>query len=175
MQRSDGGTVVSPNYDVLAVARVRSPPMKGTKKSAKTATAKASKSFTAEERAAMKARAEELEAPEKMDGEDAVLARIAELKGADRAMAERLHAIIKTAAPTLSPRLWYGMPAYARDGKVVCFFQSGQKFKTRYATLGFSDKADLDDGAMWPTAFALKDISPAEEARIAALVRKAVS
>ena len=149
--------------------------MKGTKKSAKSSPAMASKGFTAEERAAMKERAEELRAPEKMDGEDAVLARIAELKGADRTMAERIHAIIRSVAPTLSPRLWYGMPAYARDGKVVCFFQSGQKFKTRYATLGFSDKANLDDGVMWPTAFALRELAPAEEERIKSLVMKAVS
>ena len=109
------------------------------------------------------------------DGESAVLAKIAEMPESDRALGERLHAIIKASAPALSPRLWYGMPAYAKDGKVVCFFQSAQKFKTRYATFGFSDKANLDEGAMWPTAFALKDLTAAEEARIAALVKKAVS
>jgi hypothetical protein len=109
------------------------------------------------------------------DGESAVLATIAEMPGPDRALGERLHAIIKATAPALSPRLWYGMPAYAKDGKVVCFFQSAQKFKTRYATLGFMHAANLDEGAMWPTAFALKDLTAAEEARIAALVKKAVS
>ena len=112
---------------------------------------------------------------DKADGESDVLAKIAEMPEPDRAMAERLHAIIKASAPALSPRTWYGMPAYAKDGKVVCFFQSAQKFKTRYATLGFSDKANLDDGAMWPTAFALKELTAAEEARIGALVKKAVS
>ena len=126
----------------------------------------------------MKERAHELKAQarraEPTDGESAVLAKIAAMPAPDRAIAERLHALIKAAAPALAPRTWYGMPAYAKDDKVVCFFQSAQKFKTRYATLGFSDKANLDDGAMWPTAFALKDISPAEEARIAALVKKAV-
>ena len=114
-------------------------------------------------------------ARDKADGESDVLAKIAEMPEPDRAMAERLHAIIKASAPALSPRTWYGMPAYAKDGKVVCFFQSAQKFKTRYATLGFSDKANLDEGAMWPTAFALKELTAAEEARIAALVKKAVS
>jgi len=130
----------------------------------------------------MKARAGELKAAARRgpradaaDGESAVLAKIAEMPAADRAMAQQLHAIIKASAPTLSPRLWYGMPAYAKDGNVVCFFQSGQKFKTRYATLGFSDKANLDDGAMWPTSFALKELTAAEEARIAALVEQAVS
>ena len=136
--------------------------------------------FSDEERAAMKERAEELKAEarankSKADGESAVLAKIAEMQGSDRAMAERLHAVVKASAPALSPRLWYGMPAYARDGKVVCFFQSAQKFKTRYATFGFSEKANLDDGAMWPTAFALKEWSAAEEARIGALVQQAVS
>ena len=110
-----------------------------------------------------------------LDGEQDVLAKIAELPEPDRAMAERLHVIVKEAAPGLAPRTWYGMPAYAKDGKVVCFFQSAQKFKTRYATLGFNDAAHLDDGAMWPTAFALKALTAAEEARIAALVKKAVS
>jgi uncharacterized protein YdhG (YjbR/CyaY superfamily) len=123
---------------------------------------------------AMKERAQERKAGE-VDGESAVLAKIAELPESDRAMAERVHAIVKAAAPGLSPRTWYGMPAYAKDGKVVCFFQGGQKFKTRYATLGFSDSANLDDGALWPVAFALTELTPAVEARIAALVKKAVS
>ena len=132
------------------------------------------KGFTDEERAAMKERVRELKS-EKSDGESDVLAKIAEMPEADRAMATRLHAIIKASAPSLSPRTWYGMPAYARDGNVVCFFQSGQKFKTRYATFGFSDKANLDEGNMWPVAFALKKLTAADEARIAALVKKAVS
>ena len=150
---------------------------KGTQKSAKS-----DKTFTDEERAAMKERARELKAAarrgpraDKADGESAVLAKIAEMPEADRAMGERLHAIITASAPALSPRLWYGMPAYAKDGNVVCFFQSAQKFKTRYATLGFSDKANLDEGAMWPTAFALTELTAADEARIGALVKKAVS
>ncbi len=136
-----------------------------------------SPSFTEEERAAMKERAAELKAESrgaKVDNEAAVLAKIDELPEPDRSMALRLHELIKTAAPTLTARLWYGMPAYAREGKVVCFFQSGQKFKTRYATLGFSDAAHLDDGNFWPTSFALKELSPAEEERIVALIRKAV-
>ena len=139
-----------------------------------------SKGFTDEERAAMKERAKELKAAArrgpraaKADGESAVLAKIAEMPGSDRAMAKRLHAIIKASAPDLSPRTWYGMPAYAMDGKVVCFFQSAQKFKSRYATFGFSDTANLDEGAMWPTAFALKKLTAAEEARIGALVKQA--
>ena len=138
--------------------------------------------FTAEERAAMKERAKELKATGgrgpsagKPDGESDVLAKIAEMAEPDRVMAERLHAIIKATAPDLSPRTWYGMPAYAKDGNVVCFFQDAAKFKARYATLGFSDKANLDEGAMWPTAFALKELTAAEEARIGALVKKAVS
>ena len=144
--------------------------------------AESKKAFTAEERAAMRERAQELKASArrgpragKADEESEVLAKIAEMPEPDRAMAERLHAIIKASAPALSPRTWYGMPAYAKDGKVVCFFQSAQKFKTRYATFGFSDKANLDEGAMWPTAFALKELTAAEEARIGALVKKAVS
>ena len=138
--------------------------------------AKKSKGFTDEERAAMKERARELKAAAQAEeGESAVLAKIAELPEPDRAMAERLHAVIKASAPGLSPRLWYGMPAYANDGNVVCFFQSAQKFDTRYATLGYSDKAKLDDGAMWPTAFALMALTAAEEARIGALVKKAAS
>jgi uncharacterized protein YdhG (YjbR/CyaY superfamily) len=133
---------------------------------------KATKGFTAEERAAMKERARELKAEA---GESDVLAKIAEMPDRDRAMAERLHALIKSSAPALEPKTWYGMPAYARDGKVVCFFQSAQKFKSRYATLGFSDEANLDEGVMWPTAFALKELTAAEEARIVALVKRAVT
>ncbi len=148
-----------------------------TQRSAKRTTGKASKGFTDEERAAMKERAQELKAAArgKADGESDVLAKIAEMPERDRAMAERLHAIIKASAPGLSPRTWYGMPAYAKDGDVVCFFQSAQKFKARYATFGFSDKANLDEGAMWPTSFALKELTTVEEARISALVKKAVS
>jgi uncharacterized protein YdhG (YjbR/CyaY superfamily) len=147
-------------------------------KSAKstTPTNKKSKGFTAEERAAMKERARELKAAaDKADGESAVLAKIAEMPESDRALGERLHAIIKASAPGLSPKTWYGMPAYAKDGKVVCFFQSADKFKSRYATLGFSDGANLDKGAMWPTSFALTELTAAEEAKIRALVKKAVS
>jgi uncharacterized protein YdhG (YjbR/CyaY superfamily) len=124
----------------------------------------------------MKERVQELKATaDKADGERAVLAKIAEMQEPDRSMAKRLHAIIKATAPALSPRTWYGMPAYAKDGEVVCFFQPAQKFKTRYATLGFSDAANLDEGAMWPVVFALKELSPAEETRIGALLKKAVS
>ena len=129
--------------------------------------------FTAEERAAMKERVKEMKGAG--EGESAVLAKLASMPEPDRSMGKRLHAIIKASAPTLSPKLWYGMPAYARNDKVVCFFQSAGKFKTRYATLGFSDKATLDEGAMWPTTFALKELSAAEEAKIGALVKKAVS
>jgi hypothetical protein len=134
----------------------------------------ASKGFTAEERAAMKERSRELKAG-KGDGESDVLAKIAEMPEPDRGIAERLHALIKGSAPELSPRTWYGMPAYAKGGMVVCFFQSAQRFKSRYATFGFSDKANLDEGAMWPTSFALKELTAAEEERISALVKKAVS
>jgi uncharacterized protein YdhG (YjbR/CyaY superfamily) len=136
-----------------------------------------SKGFTDEERAAMKERARELKAGARRgkDGEAEVLAKIAEMSEPDRGIAERLHALVKASAPALSPTTWYGMPAYAKDGKVVCFFQSGQKFKTRYATFGFSDKANLDKGAMWPVAFALTELTPADEARISALVKKAVT
>jgi len=138
-------------------------------------TKKKFKGFTAEERAAMKDRVRELKANEnEVEGENAVLAKIAAMREPDRAMGKRLHAIIKASAPALVPRLWYGMPAYAKDDKVVCHFQSAQKFKTRYATLGFSDKANLDEGAMWPVAFALKALTAAEEAKIGALLRKAV-
>jgi uncharacterized protein YdhG (YjbR/CyaY superfamily) len=143
---------------------------------------KTSAGLTDEERAAMKEHVRELKAErrrgpraDKAEEERAVLAKIAEMPEPDRTMGERLHAIIKAAAPTLSPRLWYGMPAYAKDGKVVCFFQNAQKFKTRYATLGFQHDANLDDGAMWPVAFALVELTAAEEARIAALLKKAVS
>jgi hypothetical protein len=130
--------------------------------------------FTAEERAAMKDRVQELKA-DRSDGESVVLAKIAAMREPDRTMGKRLHAIITASAPALSPKLWYGMPAYAKDGKVVCFFQNAQKFKTRYATLGFSDKANLDEGAFWPVAFALKELTAAEEARIGALVKQAAS
>lgn len=136
--------------------------------------AKATKGFTDEERSAMKQRAQELKA-DKEDGESAVLAKIGEMIAPDRALAERLHAIIKASAPSLSPKLWYGMPAYAKDGKVVCFFQPANKFKTRYATFGFNDSANLDEGDLWPVAFALKDLTAAEEARIGELVKKAMS
>jgi hypothetical protein len=141
-----------------------------------TATSKKSKGFSAEERAAMKERAKEMKAVEdKAAEEKAVLAKIAEMTDSDRALGERLHAIIKANAPTLSPKLWYGQPAYARDGQIVCFFQCAQKFNTRYATLGFNDTANLDEGNMWPVAFALKELTAAEEARITELVKKAVA
>jgi hypothetical protein len=158
-------------------------PKKVTLNSARGATApgKAAKGFSDEERGAMKARVEELKAEErrgpnakKADGEDDVLAKIAEMPEPDRVMAERLHAIIKASVPTLSPKTWYGMPAYAKDGNVVCFFQSSHRFKTRYATLGFSDKAKLDEGTVWPVAFALKELTADGEARIVALVKKAL-
>ena len=162
----------------------RKPAEKGTQQSAKstTATGKEFKGLTDEERAAMKQRTQELKAEarrgprtDKADGESAVLDKIAEMPEPDRAMGERLHAIITASAPALSPKTWYGMPAYAKDGKVVCFFQAAQKFKTRYATFGFNDTANLDDGAMWPVAFALTELTAADEARIAALVKKAAS
>src|SRR5688572_17494128 len=167
----------------------RKPAKKATPKSAKrttkrtTATGEAAGGFTDEERAAMRERARELKAARRSrtgdareeSEESAVLAKIAAMAPPDRAMGERLHAIIRAGAPGLTPRLWYGMPAYAKDGKVVCFFQDAQKFKSRYATLGFSDQAALDDGHMWPTAFALKDLTAADEARIGALVKRAVS
>jgi uncharacterized protein YdhG (YjbR/CyaY superfamily) len=145
-----------------------------TQKSAKKNRGKASKAFTAEERAAMRERAQERKAG-KADGEGGVLAKIAEMPEPDRALAERLHAIVTANAPALSPKTWYGMPAYADESEVVCFFQSAQKFKTRYATFGFSDKANLDEGALWPVAFALEKLTPTEEARIVALVKRAVS
>jgi uncharacterized protein YdhG (YjbR/CyaY superfamily) len=158
--------------------------MKDTQKSARSTTAKnkSYEGFTDEERGAMKERAQELKTAARRgpragqaDGESAVLEKIAEMPEPDRALGERLHAVIKASAPALSPRTWYGMPAYAKDGKVVCFFQSAQKFKTRYATLGFSDKANLDEGTMWPTSFALTELTANDEARISALVKKAVS
>ena len=150
------------------------------RKTAKKSTQKsASEEWTDEERAAMKERAREMKAARRgkgaEDGESEVLAKLAELSESDRAMGERLHAIIKASAPDLSPRLWYGMPAYAKDGKVVCFFRPAGKFKTRYATFGFEQAANLDDGAMWPTAFALTKLTAAEEKKIGALVKKAVS
>jgi len=153
-------------------------PTKGAQKSAKstTATGKASKGFTAEERAAMREHAQELKAGGvRADDESAVFEKIASMPEPDRTMGKRLHAIIKASAPGLASRLWYGMPAYTKDGNVVCFFQNAQKFKTRYSTLGFSDKAALDEGQMWPTSFALKELTAADEARIGALVKKAVS
>lgn len=159
--------------------------MKHAQKPAKstTATDKTSESFTDEERDAMKERARELKASARRgsraakaaEDEAAAVAKIAEMQESDRAMAERLHAVIKASAPDLAPKLWYGMPAYAKDGKVVCFFQSAQKFSTRYATFGFSDKANLDEGAMWPTSYALKELTAADEARIGALVKKAAN
>jgi uncharacterized protein YdhG (YjbR/CyaY superfamily) len=161
----------------------KKPAQKSTQKSAKSKTprGKSSEGFSDDERAAMRERAQELKAAarrrasgNKEDEEGAVLAKIAELSASDRAMAERIHAIVKASAPGISPRLWYGMPAYAKDGNVVCFFQGAQKFKTRYSTLAFSDKANLDDGQMWPTAFALKELTAANEAKIVALVKRAV-
>jgi len=152
-------------------------PTKQTQKSAKSTTAngKTSKGFDAEEKAAMRQRAKELKAAATdAEAEEAVVAKIAEMAGPDRAMAKRLHTLIKASAPTLSPKLWYGMPAYYKDGKVVCFFQDAQKFKTRYATFGFSDAASLDEGGLWPVAFALKELTATEEAKIGALVKKAV-
>ena len=156
--------------------------MKDTPKSAKRTAPRnrASGGFTAEERAAMKERAREVKAEARANtdraaGESDVLAKIAEMPGADRTMAERIHAVIKASAPALTPRTWYGMPAYAKDGKVLCFFQSAEKFKSRYATFGFSDEANLDEGSMWPNAFALTRLTAADEARIGALVKKAVS
>ncbi|HTW06787.1 MAG TPA: DUF1801 domain-containing protein [Acidimicrobiales bacterium] len=155
---------------------------KGAQKSRSVPRDQASGGFTGEERAAMKERAREVRAAtrrgsnaSKEDGESEVLAKIAEMQKSDRVMAERLHAIIRDSVPDLSPRTWYGMPAYAKDGNVICFFQSSQKFKTRYATLGFSDKAHLDDGTFWPTYFALMELTAANEAKVVALVKKAVS
>jgi uncharacterized protein YdhG (YjbR/CyaY superfamily) len=161
----------------------RKPAKKGAQKSAKrtSVSRKAVTGFTDEEKGAMRQRVKELQTAArpgaraaKADEEPVVLAKIAEMRAPDRALGERLHSLIKASAPGLSPRLWYGMPAYAKNGKVVCFFQDAQKFKTRYATLGFSDAANLDDGALWPVAFALKELTATEEARISALVKKAV-
>jgi len=157
----------------------KKPAKKVTQKSAEssTATGEPSKGFTDEERAAMRERVKELKGAArggKADDENAVLEKLAAMSEPDRTMGQRLHALIKTSAPELSPKLWYGMPAYAKDGNVICFFQDARKFKTRYATLGFSDKAALDDGHMWPNSFALTELSPTEEARIGALVKKAV-
>ena len=158
--------------------------MKNKQKSAKSTTAakKRYEGFTAEEKGAMQDRVQEMKVEglrgsraDKADGESELLAKISELPPTDRNMAKRLHAVIKASAPVLSPKLWYGMPAYAKDGKIVCFFQSAQKFKTRYATLGFNDAARLDEGNVWPTAFALMKLTPADEARIGALMKKAVS
>jgi uncharacterized protein YdhG (YjbR/CyaY superfamily) len=153
---------------------------KGTQKTSKKTTGKAAKGFSPEEQTAMRERAQELKAEARMnknreEGEKALFEKIAEMEGADRAMAKKLHDIITASAPDLLPRTWYGMPAYAKDGKVICFFQSAQKFNSRYSTLGFSDSANLDEGAMWPTSFALKELTMAEEKRIEALVIKAVS
>ncbi len=153
------------------------PTAKGTQKGGRSGAAngKTSKGFTEEEKAAMRERAREMKAAaDKVEGEEAVLAKLATMPAADRALGERIHAIIKAHAPGLTPRLWYGMPAYAKDGNVVCHFQDAAKFKTRYATLGFSDESNLDEGAMWPVAFALKELTAADEARIVALVKKAV-
>jgi len=154
----------------------RKPTKRSTQKRAKntTASGKRYKGFSDEEKGAMQDRVQEMKVA-KADEEGAVLAKIAELPESDRALAKRLHAVIKASAPTLSPKLWYGMPAYAKDGKIVCHFQSAQKFKTRYATLGFSDQANLDEGAMWPVAYALTKLTAADEATIGALVKKAVS
>ncbi len=152
--------------------------MKAKQKTAKSTTAKKKRyeGFTDEERGAMQDRVQEMKvAKDKADGESELLAKIAEMPESDRAMAKRLHAVIKGSAPALSPTTWYGMPAYAQDGKIVCHFQPAQKFKTRYATFGFSDKANLDQGGLWPVAFALKELTAADEARIGALVKKAVS
>jgi uncharacterized protein YdhG (YjbR/CyaY superfamily) len=153
---------------------------KATKSTTASATGKKSQGFTDEEKAAMKNRAKELKAEERLNkdkaaGENDLLAKIAEMEESDRVMAERLHAIVKASAPNLSAKTWYGMPAYARDGKIVCFFQPAKKFDTRYATLGFNDVANLDEGNMWPAAFALKELTAAEEATISALIKKAVS
>jgi uncharacterized protein YdhG (YjbR/CyaY superfamily) len=165
--------------EVLAMAKTKTAKT-GTRQSAKRTTGKASKGFTAEERAAMRERAQELKAAaradkNKADGEREVMAKITEMPKPDRAIAERLHATIKASAPDLTPRTWYGMPAYTKDDKVVCFFRPAIKFKERYATFGFNDKANLDKGTMWPTSFALTDLTPADEAKIGALVKKAVS
>ena len=157
----------------MTQTKTSSKPVHTKGKQTATPSPKKSSGFTNDERAAMKERAKELK--DKGNGESALLAKIAEMSGPDRVMAERLHTIVKASAPTLAPKTWYGMPAYAKGDKVVCFFQSAQKFKTRYATLGFSDQANLDEGGLWPTAFALKELNATVEAKIAALVRMAVS
>jgi len=149
------------------------PAQRGPQKSAMSATG-TKKAFSEEERAAIRDRAEEMKA-DKEEGEQAVLAKVGEMREPDRTMAKRIHTIIMQSAPGLTPRLWYGMPAYAQDDKVVCFFQPGAKFKTRYSTFGFSDKANLDEGNMWPNAYALKGLTATEEAKIIALVKKAIS
>jgi uncharacterized protein YdhG (YjbR/CyaY superfamily) len=149
-------------------------PTKSAKKSTRSTAGKASEGFTAEERAAMRERVREIKGSSS-DGESDVLAKIAEMPESDRVMAERIHAIVKKTAPELTPRTWYGMPAYSKDGKVLCYFRSAQKFKTRYATFGFSDKANLDDGGMWPTDYALKKLTAADEKRVVALVKQVVS
>jgi uncharacterized protein YdhG (YjbR/CyaY superfamily) len=149
-------------------------PTKRAKKSTRSTAGKASEGFTAEERAAMRERVREIKGSSS-DGESDVLAKIAEMPESDRVMAERIHAIVKKTAPELTPRTWYGMPAYSKDGKVLCYFRSAQKFKTRYATFGFSDKANLDDGGMWPTDYALKKLTAADEKRVVALVKQSVS
>src|SRR3989449_10821567 len=173
---------MSPSRVRVAAMAERKPAKKGTKKSAKSTTGKAFKGFTDAERVAVRERVEELKAAArrgpragKADDESAVLAKIGEMPAPDRALGERLHAIIKASAPALSPKLWYGMPAYAKDGKVVCFFQPAHKFKTRYATFGFNDSANLDEGALRPVALPVKELTAAEEARIGELVKKAVS
>jgi uncharacterized protein YdhG (YjbR/CyaY superfamily) len=157
-------------------AAKKSSAKKSSRQAAKKTIRKASSGFTAEEKAAMRERTRELKAAASgADGESEVLAKIAEMSNPDRAMAERIHAIVKASAPGLSPKTWYGMPAYAKDGKVVCFFQPAEKFKARYSTLGFNDKANLDEGDMWPTAFAVKELTATDEKKIAALVKKAAS
>ena len=171
---------VVPHQDSQGRKPAMNSPKRSTKRTA--ASDKTFEGFTDEERAAMKERGQELKAAArrgqgaaKADGESDVLAKIAEMPESDRLMAERLHALIKSSVPALAPRLWYGMPAYAKDDKMICFFQPAQKFKTRYATLGFSDKANVDDGTMWPTSYALTELNAADEARISALVKKAVN
>jgi uncharacterized protein YdhG (YjbR/CyaY superfamily) len=182
--REEAGLYVAKIQSRVRRITLMKPAKKGAHKPPKSTAATGSKpeGLTDDERIAMRERVQELKADarggtraDKADGESAVLAKIAALPQPDRAIGERLHAIIKANAPSLSPKTWYGMPAYARDGNVVCFFQSAQKFKTRYVALGFSDKAHLDEGHMWPTAFALKELTVAEEAKICALVRRAVS
>ena len=172
------GFVISEHFSLKTPENLMAkekPAKKTTANSAKTTTGGASKGFTAEERAAMRERVKELKSSAgKAEEEAAVVDKIAAMAAPDRALGERIHSIIKSSAPELSAKLWYGMPAYALEGQIVCFFQDAQKFKARYATLGFSDKAKLDEGKMWPTSFALKELTAADEARIVALVRKAI-